>query len=189
MHSPASTVAAVRFSGDRGTDFSGESSSVTDLAVLREALPFLEPEGRLSGSEFPGAFRFDRAGLVLIFSSSEPMIIISVGPDEVRMGVDWEAEPKKECKVAVLPVGAALFFFGLWGRDMTWDGDGGRSRDGTGEGPLGVSAHDPPDYWSTWPEVELTNSTLEPRRSTLPPANPASQRRAPPTPFINNGFF
>ena len=68
------------------------------------------------------AFRFDCVELVSGFSSPESMIIISAGVTEARIGVDWGAEPKKECRVAVFPTGVAFSFFGLWERGIKWDG-------------------------------------------------------------------
>ena len=116
----------VRFNEDGGTDFNGDSFSAGNLTTLRKSFPLFESEEKLSGSGSFGAFRFDCVGLVSVFSSSESMKIISAGCGEVWAGVDWVVEPKKECRVLVLPTGVVLPFLGLWERDMTWDEGGGR---------------------------------------------------------------
>ena len=131
-----STNVIARFSEDSGTDFSGESSSVTDLAEPEIILPFFEPEGRLSGSKLARAFRLCCVGLVLMFSSSEPMIIISADFGGVRVGVGREAEPKKECRVTVSPTGNAFPLLGLWKRDITWEGMVDVTGKATGDGAL-----------------------------------------------------
>jgi hypothetical protein len=54
------------------------------------------------------------------------MRIISAGCGEVWTGVDCVAEPKKECRVLVLPAGVVLLVLGLWERGITWDEGGER---------------------------------------------------------------
>ena len=162
MYRSVSAVSIVRFSEDGGTDFSGESFSGTNRAVLRESFPFFEPKEPPVSESFR-AFRFDREGPGSAISSSESMIITSAGFDRVGIGFDWAAEPKKERKVAVFPTGVVFSCFGLWERGMKQVMMVGTAENSVGNGALGhfLSAGGSAQIagGSTWLEVELSTST------------------------------